>query len=125
MRPLAVFGVVAVIVISCSASRAQWTGTYKATLPAASSPGRTLVLDITPDQKVRLSTDYRNSQPPVIEIGTWSATEDRLLVVLTGRSDRTYDKPVMIQFELAGNTLTAVAYDLSLYGSAGLKLSWQ
>ncbi len=71
-----------------------------------------------------LSNDYHNDQPAIVEEGTWEANEDgTLTVTLTGQaSGQMYLTPVVITFAIVGNTLSAVDYDTSLYGSQGLTM---
>jgi heat shock protein HslJ/uncharacterized lipoprotein NlpE involved in copper resistance len=104
----------------------DYVGVYGASLPAASSPGRTITLTLAADGAVTLVTDYQNDQEPVIEVGNWAANDDgSATVILTGQADRTYEIPVEIVFTLAGGTLTATQYDPAIYGSEGLILEKQ
>lgn len=107
--------------------RIDYAGTYKALLPAASSPGRDITLTLNADGTVQLSTDYLNDEAPIVEIGTWEANADgTATVTLTGRPDGlVYDNPVIITFTLEDGELTAVVYDVNLYGSEGLRLTKQ
>lgn len=99
-------------------------GRYMAELPAASSPGRLIALNLDQDGSATLSTNYLNSEAPIVEIGAWQRNDaGTVAVTLTGRSDRTYDEPVSILFELRGENLNAVEYDQSRYGSEGLPLT--
>ena len=82
-----------------------------------------MTLTLADAGKLTFSTDYQNNRPPVVEVGTWTATNGRLRVTLTGLTDRSYTKDVVIEFEASGARLTAVTYDRSLYGSAGLTLN--
>jgi hypothetical protein len=104
-----------------------FAGTYKAMLPAASSPGRDITLDLKPDGSVELSTDYLNGEAPIVEIGTWQDNNDgTATVTLTGRpGGQVYDAPDVITFRLVKGELIAVVYDISLYGSEGLQLTRQ
>jgi LysM repeat protein len=104
-----------------------FAGTYKAMLPAASSPGRDITLDLKPDGSVELSTDYLNGEAPIIEIGTWQDNNDgTATVTLTGRpGGQVYNTPNVITFRLVKGELIAVVYDISLYGSEGLQLTRQ
>jgi hypothetical protein len=96
-------------------------GTYRGELPAASSPGRTLELDLLPDDSAVLTTDYQNGEAPIIETGTWEATgENEITLTLTGAGEEAYEEPVIIVFAAEGDTLRATEYDEDLYGSAGI-----
>lgn len=104
-----------------------FVGTYTASLPAASSPGREMTLTLNADGTAQRRTDYLNGEAPIEESGTWLDNGDgTATLTLTGRPDGTiYDTPDVITFALSGNTLTATAYDTSLYGSEGLTLQKQ
>ncbi len=104
-----------------------FAGTYKAMLPAASSPGRDITLNLKPDGSVELSTDYLNGEAPIVEIGTWQDDNDgTATVTLTGRpGGQAYDTPNVITFRLVKGELIAVVYDINLYGSEGLRLTRQ
>jgi len=103
-------------------AQTDFTGVYKASLPAADSPGRELTLIINADSTAQLSTDYLNGKPPIVEVGNWQDNGDgTFTVTFTGRADgATYARPDTITFGLQGNQLTAVAWDRNLYGSQGL-----
>jgi uncharacterized lipoprotein NlpE involved in copper resistance len=108
---------------TAEAAGSAFAGTYVASAPAASSPGRAISLTLSADGVVTMTTDYLNNEPPVIEEGVWAANDDgTATVTLTGQPDKPYDIPVVIVFALEGDTLTATEYDQSLYGSEGLTL---
>jgi basic membrane protein A len=102
-------------------------GTYTASLPAASSPGRLKTLTLDADGSAELSTDYQNGKPPIVEVGTWQDNGDgTATVMLTGRADGTqYNQPDVITFGLQGTELKAIAWDQAVYGSEGLTLTKQ
>jgi uncharacterized lipoprotein NlpE involved in copper resistance len=105
----------------------KFVGVYQATLPAASSPGRDISLKLNLDSAAELSADYLNGGAPSVETGTWRDNNDGTTTVsLTGRTGSVvYEAPVVITFRLDGNTLTAVEYDQTLYGSEGITLERQ
>lgn len=105
----------------------KFVGTYQATLPAASSPGREMSLRLRLDNTAELSSDYRNGHAPIVETGTWQDNKDGAASVsLTGQAGGVvYEAPVVLTFRLDGNTLTAVEYDKTLYGSEGITLKRQ
>jgi LysM repeat protein len=109
------------------AETTDFAGTYEATLPSASSPGRDITLTLSPDGTVERSTDYLNDEAPIVEIGTWEAHADgTATVTLTGRPDGlVYENPDIITFILVNGELIAVDYDLNIYGSEGLQLTKQ
>ncbi len=104
-----------------------FTGTYHAELPAASSPGREMTLELQADGTAKRTTDYLNGEPPIVESGTWTDNGDgTATVTLTGRPDGTlYEAPDVIKFKLENDVLIAVEYDQALYGSEGLTLPRQ
>lgn len=105
----------------------RFVGEYGASMPAASSPGRDITLTLSLDNSAKLSADYLNSEAPIVETGDWQDNgNNTATVTLSGRLDNTvYEAPVVITFRLEGSTLTAIEYDQTLYGSAGLTLERQ
>lgn len=105
----------------------KFVGTYQASLPAASSPGREMSLGLKLDNTAELSSDYRNGEAPIVETGAWQDNNDGTATVsLTGQAGGVvYEAPVVITFQLNGSILTAVAYDPTLYGSEGITLERQ
>lgn len=105
----------------------DFAGTYKATLPAAASPGRDITLTLNPDGTIEWSTDYLNGEAPILEMGTWESNANgTATVTLTGRPDGlVYENPDVITFILVNGELIAVAYDINTYGSQGLQLTRQ
>jgi uncharacterized lipoprotein NlpE involved in copper resistance len=110
-----------------AAQPADFVGTYAASLPAASGPGRQVTLVLNADNTVQLSTDFQNGKPPIVEVGTWQDNGDgTVTVMLTGRADGTpFNQPDVITFGLQGNELRAIAWDTNVYGSEGLTLTKQ
>ena len=104
-----------------------FVGTYSASLPAASGPGRVVTLSLNGDGSADMSTDFQNGKPPIVEVGTWQDNGDgTVTVTLTGRADGTmYAQPDVITFGLQGTELKAIAWDQVVYGSEGLTLSKQ
>lgn len=103
--------------------KVQIDGEYGAMLRAASSPGRKVTLTLNADQTLRLSTDYLNGEPVIVELGSWVDNGNgTVTATITGRDGLTYRNEVVIVFAATGSGLTAVQYDLSRFGSEGLKL---
>ncbi len=94
-------------------------GTWQATLPAASSPGRTMTLALNPDMTARMTTDYQNAQPSLVDVGTWQANGQGLAEV-TLRREGQNSAPATMTFKGDAASLTAVDYDKSVWGSAGM-----
>lgn len=90
-------------------------------MPAAASPGVQKSLILYDDNSVQMITDYMNNEPPIVEAGDYvDNDDDTLTVTLTGRPDRSYDKPDIITFARDGATLTATEFDETIYGASGL-----
>jgi heat shock protein HslJ len=98
-------------------------GRYEATLPAADSPGRALLLILTTDHTAHLTTDYKNGKPPITDSGSWKTADDYVVVSLARRGTRALPKPRVLTFTVTGDTLTAVDPDPKEWGSAGLTLT--
>ncbi len=97
-------------------------GMYMAELPAADTPGRSVMLMLNADNTASLSVDYMNGQPAVVENGTWAATG-------TGGVDLTLQRDVSgtmvsstMNFAMMGDTLSLNNSVDAGYGDAGLKL---
>lgn len=95
------------------------TGTWTVTLPAASSPGRTVTLALNPDMTARMTTDYQNAEPPLVDVGTWRANGQGMAEV-TLRREGQNSAPINMTFKGDATSLTAVDYDKAAWGSAGL-----
>jgi uncharacterized lipoprotein NlpE involved in copper resistance len=94
-------------------------------LPAASSPGRQITLALLDDGSAIMTTDYQNGEPPVTERGEWgeNAIGD-VMLDLTEGPQGPYDEPVAIVFAVnEDGSLTAVEYDVAVYGTEGLELA--
>lgn len=110
--------------IATDAPSAPLPGTYTGELPAADSPGRTITLRLSPEGAAEMATDYRNGQPTVVQRGKWSpVAADRARVAFTEIDGRPAAET--LTFQLRGTTLTAVQFDRTSYGSAGLTLERQ
>lgn len=106
-----------------SGTSTEYTGVWSARLPAASSPGREIVLTLGEDGEATLSSDFLNGEPPIVEVGSWQLDEaGTATVTLQGREELAYDAPVVMTFAREGDGLVAVAFDESRFGAAGLRL---
>jgi len=116
--------------------QAKLAGAYTARIPAASSPGREIILVLYADGTARLHTDFRNNEMPVIELGSWSGIAlaegsppaATLELILTGTRERAYEQSERLVFGVseggqADTELTALEYDPARYGEEGLQLS--
>jgi heat shock protein HslJ len=97
-------------------------GNWQATLPAGSSPGRTITLLLNPDMTARMTTDYQNGEPSVVASGTWRP-DGREMAEVTLKRDGHNAPPSTMKFKADAGSLTAVDYDPSVWGSAGLRLT--
>ncbi|HEX7880150.1 MAG TPA: META domain-containing protein [Candidatus Eisenbacteria bacterium] len=97
-------------------------GSWQATLPAASSPGRTITLMLNPDMTARMTTEYQNGEPPIVAMGTWRPN-GREMAEVTLKREGHNAAPTTMSFRADANSLTAVDFDKDMWGSAGLKLT--
>ena len=106
-----------------------FVGIYKGFLPAATCCGQDVTLSLgqitegaTWEKVARLTTDYLNGEPPIVEVGSWEVNAaGGVTITLEGREARVYDQPKIIEFEAVEGTLTT-SEDEDAYGSVGLKL---
>jgi hypothetical protein len=104
----------------------DFTGTYTASMPAASSPGIEVTLTVNADGTVQMSSDYLNGEPPIVQTGTWVNNNDgTMTVTLTDKDGQAMATPETITFRLVNGQLIATVYDVNTYGSAGLTLTKQ
>lgn len=102
---------------------ANLSGTYTATLPAADTPGRAMILTLNPDGSATMSTDYLNGQPAIVETGTWQVNDDGTVTTsFTQVGENILATPDVITFAQQDNALVAVEFDPEAYGSEGLTL---
>ncbi len=102
---------------------ASFSGTYTATLPAADTPGRAMILTLNPDGSATMSTDYLNGQPAIVETGTWQVNDDGTVTTsFTQVGENMLATPDVITFAQQDNALVAVEFDPEAYGSEGLTL---
>jgi hypothetical protein len=102
---------------------ADYSGTYQASLPAASSPGLNITLTLNPDNSAEMISDYLNGQPALIEWGDWNASNGSLTVTFTSINGRPQHNQII--FERQDGALVARQYDPMLYGDTGLTLNKQ
>jgi uncharacterized lipoprotein NlpE involved in copper resistance len=122
----ALFGSEALVLSPALPQTIALAGRYAAeALPAASSPGRDIVLELGYDRRAQLETDARNGEAPVVELGQWGATPDgdEIFVSFTGRPNAVYEAPIEWTFAVEDDTLTATEWDETIYGSEVLELA--
>jgi uncharacterized lipoprotein NlpE involved in copper resistance len=83
-------------------------------MPAASSPGRVILMIVYVDGSLQADTYYLNNQPPIMELGTWLDNGDgTLTATITGTTERDYDTPEELTFSYDGETLNSGALMLN------------
>jgi len=102
---------------------APFVGHYQASLPAASSPGRKILLALKADSSAEMVTDYLNDKPPTMERGVWKPVTDSTVEVSLSSTNGAPANRNIITFGLSGTTLRALLNDTSLYGTEGLSLA--
>lgn len=99
----------------------KYAGSYSMTAPSADGPKRTITLTLNSDQTFTMKFSYEaKGEIPPFE-GTWTLNGDQVEAIVTkpaGMEDR-------YVFTLKNDTLTAVEYNRSEYGSQGLSLRKQ
>jgi heat shock protein HslJ len=97
-------------------------GEWRAEMPAASSPGRTITLNLRADFTATFTQDYRNGDAPIVEQGSWKpfgSLEAEIIVRRGGASGA----PTTMRFRRNGEVLRAIEYDRTAWGEAGLALA--
>ncbi|MGX5818145.1 DUF4377 domain-containing protein [Chitinophaga lutea] len=99
---------------------AETEGYYEVSLAAASSPGRLIGLTLSPGNEARMTTDYMNRTPEIVQMGKWTPLDSgKILVTLVtvGSGNPTKDS---MHFRRDGDALIYVGED---YGSDGMSLT--
>lgn len=95
-------------------------GTYRVTVPASAEPGRLITLTLSPDRTAELTQDYRNSESPVVEKGSWSGDSNGTIIVTLGQ--KTYG----FSYSPTGTgALRLLNPDVAVWGAATLTLTRQ
>lgn len=103
----------------------ELAGTYESgILPAASTPGRSFILQLTDDGEATFTADYMNGQGVVVETGTWEEENGLLTTTLTTRRGYPISTgPLVMNYERADDgSLLLVDYDRARWGALGLTL---
>jgi uncharacterized membrane protein len=96
-------------------------GLYSALLPGIHSLGRFITLDVTSDNTVLLTQDYRNRQPLILQKGTWERLgSGKIVIHLTDIDGRKENEVLIFQRDKRG-ALVLKGYSTT-YGSSGLRL---
>lgn len=94
-------------------------GTYSMEGPAADAASKKITLNLTADQTATMSTEFAG-KAAIKAVGVWSQNGQSVAVVLNEQDGKPYSETIV--FTLAGDTLSAVQYDTSMYGATGLTL---
>lgn len=100
---------------------AKAAGVYTAELPAASSPGRSISLDLKADGSFTLSSDYKNGEATIVQVGSWRPEHAQMLSLkLTGQDGKDFETPVLMSARLTESGMNVL--ESKLFGEAGLQL---
>ena len=92
-------------------------------LPAASSAGPTVVLQVQDGGDLTVTSDYMNGEPPISQAGTWTTDGGVLVVTLRSQNGRAYERPVVVSFIEEGETIrTTGSGSEEMFGIEGLTL---
>lgn len=91
-------------------------GMYATMLPAASSPGRTISLELLADQTATFAQDYQNGESAIVQTGTWSYVENMVTVTLETEVMEFIFEP------MSAGVLMLQNADVSTWGEEGLVL---
>ena len=92
-------------------------GTYGIRLPGEAGPSRIMHLLLFRDRKAEMITTSPKGKAIFTETGQWDIQpEGSIILLLTGKEGRQYEKPVIIVFVLQEKGLEARAYDRDLWG---------
>jgi len=94
-------------------------GYYDAGMPAASSPGRFVTLEIRSTGDVKMTTDYLNNTPEIVQMGNWAMQNDSSILVTLVTVGSGNPRKDTLHFRQDGENLR---YEGSDYGSEGLAL---
>jgi hypothetical protein len=91
------------------------SGVFSASLPAASSPGRKIELQLNENGEARFTEDYLDGDSPIVSEGKWNFSPDEQRVTIK------FPDNEMI-FVYADGKLDLVDYDVDAWGEDGLSL---
>jgi hypothetical protein len=103
----------------------SYVGTYRSSLlPAASSPGRIIVLEVRQDGSAVMKTDFQNNEPPISQEGQWVTDAGALVVTFSTTNGNPLFRPIRVHFLQEGGTIHTVGSEAE-FGSQGLTLTKQ
>jgi hypothetical protein len=110
--------------LPCLVTPERIAGIYGTKLSSADSPGRMVRLKLLSNHRAEMLSDYLNDKSAIHEIGQWECRQGpKVKVVITGRMDSAYEKPVNFTFAVDPDGLTATQYDRDTWGDQGLHLT--
>jgi len=89
---------------------------------------RQYTLNLGPADHAMLITDSLDGEPPLTELGQWTANLYTVTVTLTGTVDTLYDEPEELAFGFVKDgtrSMAAYEFDPQKYGKQGLELTYQ
>jgi NlpE N-terminal domain len=97
-------------------------GIYMAQMPAADTPGRTIMLTLNADNTATMSVDLMNGQPATVETGTWATNAMSGVDVTLQRDVSGTMVSSTMSFAMMGDTLSLNSPVDAGFGDMGLKL---
>jgi len=93
-------------------------GTYGVRLPGETGASRILHLSLSRDHQAVMKTLSHKGSISLTETGQWEVQPDgSIILLLTAKEGRRYDKPVIIVLVLQAKGLEARAYDRDVWGA--------
>jgi len=89
---------------------------YQASLKSISTPGKVISLSLTPEGSAKMTTDYLDKNPVVVDTGTWTTNNSNLLLNLRRIGDK---DSISLEFKTDGEKLI---YTGAEFGAEGLTL---
>lgn len=92
-----------------AAAAAMIPGIYTSgLLPAADSPGLVITLALFENGAAQSTSDYLNTEAPVVEVGTWTDNADGTITLeITGTPEEEYAEPLTMALTVAAGQLDA------------------
>lgn len=104
-----------------NAQQAKAEGKYAAELPAASSPGRSVTLELKADGSFVLATDYQKGDGVVVQTGSWRPEHAGMLSLeLSAQGGEALERPVHVSARLTEKGLNLM--NEKLFGQEAMQL---
>jgi len=105
------------------APETSYVGTYRsALLPAASSPGRIIMLEVKQDGTFIMKTDFQNGEPVIQQEGQWVTDAGAMVVTISTTNGNLLFRPVRFSLVMEGSVIKTVGSP-ELFGSEGITLT--